>query len=112
MIVGLTITKKERRPPRKAAATKEELLRLIRGGTDKRQLLGTWQLRIGSCAQTFGAGFCGEIALRHSQELKTDHEFAHGCGTQEWRKKVRMEMPFGMFVAVGRALVKAHRVRK
>src|SRR5579872_5763159 len=40
-------------------------------------------------AQAFGCAFGRNVALRHAQHFKTDHEFAHSCGAQQGRIEVR-----------------------
>src|SRR5690348_3928156 len=63
-------------------------------------------------AETIGRVLRSNIALRHSEHFEADHKFLDGCGAQERREIVRVQMPFGMRRAVGGALVKTHRIGK
>jgi hypothetical protein len=63
-------------------------------------------------AEAHGGGFGSEVPLRGGEEFVADHEFANGGRTEQWRKIVRVEMPGCVRLAVGRALVKTHGIRK
>src|SRR5215472_3658963 len=59
-------------------------------------------------AECVGSGLRRDVALRGAEQLKADHEFADGCGAQQRRIEVRVQLPLGMFVAVEWGRVKAH----
>src|SRR5262249_22648986 len=57
-----------------------------------------------------GRSFRRDVALRAAEELEADHEFADGRRAEERRVEMCVEMPFRMGRAVGRALMKTHRI--
>jgi len=63
-------------------------------------------------AQFLGCEFRRHIALRGCQQFEAHHKLPDGGGAEQRRKKVCVKMPLRMIVAVGRTLVKTHRVRE
>lgn len=44
-------------------------------------------------AQALGGLFRSKVALGLGEEFVADHEFLNGRGTQEWRIKMRVQLP-------------------
>ena len=56
-------------------------------------------------AQPLGAELGSDIPLRVTQQLVTHHKLAHRSRAQQRRKKVHMQVPFGMLLTVGGAVL-------
>ena len=66
----------------------------------------------GRGAQMFGSGFWRQVALRLGKHFIADHELAHTGRAQQWRIKMRMQLPMrGIGGGAWRA-VPAHRIWK
>lgn len=61
-------------------------------------------------AQLLGREFRSHITLRGCQQFEAHHELLDGGGAQQGREEVRVEVPLRMFAAIGRSLMKSHRV--
>mgnify|MGYP000620958469 CR=1 FL=1 len=53
-----------------------------------------------------GSLFGGDVALRRGKHLVSDHVLFYGRAAQQRRVKVRVQVPIGMFRAIGRLLVR------
>lgn len=62
--------------------------------------------------QPLRCGFRREIALRHRQHFKADHEFAHSRGPEQRRVEMQMKMGFGVRPSIAWRLMKTHRIWK
>jgi len=67
-------------------------------------------MHLAGFAQTLGGGFGSDVALRHAEHFKTNHEFAHCGRAQQRRIEVGVEMPLLVSALVRRRLVETHGV--
>ena len=56
--------------------------------------------------------FRSDISLRTSQHFESDHKLSNGRRAQQRRIKMRVHMPFGMFLSIRWTLVKTHGIWK
>src|SRR5215469_14420563 len=62
--------------------------------------------------QARGGRFGSEVPLRRGEQFVSDHELSNGGGTEQRREIVCVQMPCFVGLAVSRALMETHRIRK
>ena len=69
-------------------------------------------MHLAHAAQSFGGRFGRDVSLGAAEHFKADKKFSYGRRPQQRRIKMRVKMHERIIAAVGRPLMKAHRIGK